>query len=181
MFEEFDENYDEYTETIDFDDTELSDISSEEYESEVAELDSYLADDTSEESVDAESDEDEFSFDDISEDSYIGEGTDLSDETEDYELEEEIDFEFPEEVEQSAIDELLELPVDDQDDQPKVLTRDTDELMSIGMSTIESILDAKSDDYKDQGYEAEEIEKMLEQDRYELENEFMNDVSHSRR
>jgi len=138
--------------------------------------DDYLADDTSGDSGDID-----FSFDEITEDPSNGAETELSEMLEDPELEVATDITIPEEPEQPAIDELLELPEDEQDNPPKVLTRDRDELMSIGMSTIESILDAKADDYRDKGYEAEEISKMLEQDRNDLEKEFMNDISNIRR
>ena len=176
MFEDFDEGYDEYSESLDFDDAEFPDTVSEDSESEIAELDAYLADDTSGDTGDID-----FSFDEIKEDQSNGAETEVSEMLEDPELEVATDITIPEEPEQPAIDELLELPEDEQDNPPKVLTRDRDELMSIGMNTIESILDVKADDYRDKGYEAEEISKMLEQDRNKLEKEFMKDISKIRK
>lgn len=176
MFDEFDEGYDEYSESFDFEDAEFPDTDSEASESEIAELDAYLADDTSGDSGDID-----FSFDEITETPSESAETELAEMLEDPELETATDITIPEEPEQPAIDELLELPEDEQDNPPKVLTRDRDELMSIGMNTIESILDVKADDYRDKGYEAEEISKMLEQDRNELEKEFMKDISKIRK
>ncbi len=202
MFEEYDEGYDDYSDTFDYDIKETTDISSDEYDNEIQELDSYLEDDSSD-----DLDSIDISFDVPADDSYPEDTAD----TQEVEWEEDVDIIIPEEVERSAVDELLDLPEDvdvlpeqdnpeldemlaleedsesdtdeDQGNKPKVkvLTRDVDEMITAGMNTIDDILDAKSDDYRDKGYSEEEISEMLKSDRNELETELYADVRKTRR
>ena len=185
MFEEYDEGYDDYSDTFDYDIKETTDTSGDEYDNEIQELDSYLEDDSSD-----DLDSIDISFDVPADDSYPEDTAD----TQEVEWEEDVDIIIPEEVERSAVDELLDLPEDvdvlpeqdnpeldemlaleedsesdtdeDQGNKPKVkvLTRDVDEMITAGMNTIDDILDAKSDDYRDKGYSEEEISEMLKSD-----------------
>lgn len=202
MFEEYDEGYDDYSDTFDYDIKETTDTSGDEYDNEIQELDSYLEDDSSD-----DLDSIDISFDVPADDSYPEDTAD----TQEVEWEEDVDIIIPEEVERSAVDELLDLPEDvdvlpeqdnpeldemlaleedsesdtdeDQGNKPKVkvLTRDVDEMITAGMNTIDDILDAKSDDYRDKGYSEEEISEMLKSDRNELETELYADVRKTRR
>lgn len=202
MFEEYDEGYDDYSDTFDYDIKETTDTSGDEYDNEIQELDSYLEDDSSD-----DLDSIDISFDVPADDSYPEDTAD----TQEVEWEEDDDIIIPEEVERSAVDELLDLPEDvdvlpeqdnpeldemlaleedsesdtdeDQGNKPKVkvLTRDVDEMITAGMNTIDDILDAKSDDYRDKGYSEEEISEMLKSDRNELETELYADVRKTRR
>ena len=202
MFEEYDEGYDDYSDTFDYDTKETTDTSGDEYDNEIQELDSYLEDDSSD-----DLDSIDISFDVPADDSYPEDTAD----TQEVEWEEDDDIIIPEEVERSAVDELLDLPEDvdvlpeqdnpeldemlaleedsesdtdeDQGNKPKVkvLTRDVDEMITAGMNTIDDILDAKSDDYRDKGYSEEEISEMLKSDRNELETELYADVRKTRR
>lgn len=63
-----------------------------------------------------------------------------------------------------------------EDDKPKVLTRDEEELLNAGYNNVEQQLDVLADDYRDKGYSESEIESMLASDRYRLEQDFLNDA-----
>ena len=63
-------------------------------------------------------------------------------------------------------------------DLPKVLKRDETELYETGMRNIQDILDVKADDYRDKGYDEEQIQQMLAADKQELTDSFLADAFH---
>ena len=73
-------------------------------------------------------------------------------------------------------DDTLEIQEDIDDGPPKVLRRDSDELIETGSRNIEDILDVKADDYRDKGLSEEEISDRLEQDRIAEQEEFLHDA-----
>lgn len=84
--------------------------------------------------------------------------------------------EFPEEIYE---DEMFATEISEEEmfeDSPKVLTREPMELLETGSKNIDDILDVKADDYRDKGFEETEIAEMLEQDRHELQEEFLQDA-----
>ena len=72
--------------------------------------------------------------------------------------------------------EMSELQEDIDDDPPKVLRRDADDLIETGNRNIDNILDVKADDYRDKGLSEEEISERLEQDRISEQEEFLHDA-----
>ena len=76
-------------------------------------------------------------------------------------------------AEQEALDDTGDA---ESGDDVKVLRRDPDELMEIGMSNVEDILDVRRDDMLDKGMEEEEIEEALAQEREQLQQEFVQDA-----
>lgn len=62
------------------------------------------------------------------------------------------------------------------DETQKVLKRDEFELLSQGNKNINDILDVKADDYRDKGFDEDEIARKLENDKLELQQEFLNDA-----
>ncbi|MBP3324404.1 MAG: hypothetical protein J6M16_09440 [Clostridia bacterium] len=64
----------------------------------------------------------------------------------------------------------------EEDDSPKVLTRDERELLESGYNNVEQQLDVLADDYRDKGLSETEIAERLADDRYRLEQDFLNDA-----
>lgn len=64
----------------------------------------------------------------------------------------------------------------EEDDSPKVLTRDEQELLESGYNNVEQQLDVLADDYRDKGLSETEIAERLADDRYRLEQDFLNDA-----
>lgn len=62
------------------------------------------------------------------------------------------------------------------DESQKVLKRDEFELLSQGDKNIKDILDVKADDYRDKGFDEDEIARKLENDKLELQQQFLNDA-----
>lgn len=90
--------------------------------------------------------------------------------------------EISEDTQMSGLDEMLaqgdmymDIP-EDVEDTPKVYERDADLLREQGERNIQSILDVLEDDYRDKGYDANEISSMLRQERERLVEEFNYDL-----
>lgn len=58
----------------------------------------------------------------------------------------------------------------------KVLRRDPDELLEIGMRNVEDILDVRRDDMLDKGMAEDEIEEAIAKEREQLQQEFVQDA-----
>ena len=59
----------------------------------------------------------------------------------------------------------------------KVLTRDPDELLSVGNDLVNDRLEVLEDQYRDDGLSEEEIQNRLADDKLEIQQEFLNDAS----
>lgn len=75
-------------------------------------------------------------------------------------------------------EEFAEYSDEDDADEGPVLTlkRDDQELLDAGARDIERVLEAKEFDYRDKGLDEEEIAQRLEEDRRELEQQFLQDA-----
>jgi len=78
--------------------------------------------------------------------------------------------EFPLEIEEDVE------PERDFDDNVKVLKRDEFDLLSTGYNSINDVLDAKADNYRDQGFTDDEVASFLAKDKVDLQQEFLNDA-----
>lgn len=58
----------------------------------------------------------------------------------------------------------------------KVLTRDPDELLSVGNDLVNDRLEVLEDQYRDDGLSEEEIQNRLADDKLEIQQEFLNDA-----
>lgn len=61
-------------------------------------------------------------------------------------------------------------------DYAKVLTRDPDELLSVGNDLVNDRLEVLEDQYRDDGLSEEEIQNRLADDKLEIQQEFLNDA-----
>lgn len=82
------------------------------------------------------------------------------------------DFDFSE-SDNTYIDGDIEL---EDDGSAKVLTRDPDELLSVGNDLVNDRLEVLEDQYRDDGLSEEEIQNRLADDKLEIQQEFLNDA-----
>lgn len=82
------------------------------------------------------------------------------------------DFDFSE-SDNTYIDGDIE---SDDDGSAKVLTRDPDELISVGNDLVNDRLEILEDQYRDDGLSEEEIQNRLADDKLEIQQEFLNDA-----
>lgn len=82
------------------------------------------------------------------------------------------DFDFSE-SDNAYIDGDIE---SEDDDSAKVLTRDPDELLSVGNDLVNDRLEVLEDQYRDDGFSEEEIQNRLADDKLEIQQEFLNDA-----
>lgn len=72
---------------------------------------------------------------------------------------------------------FLQIEQEDMEEEDvKVLRRDPDELLAIGMRNVEDILDVRRDDMLDKGMSENEIEEAIAREREELQQEFIQDA-----
>lgn len=80
-------------------------------------------------------------------------------------------------IEDELPEAFLQIEQDDMEEENvKVLRRDPDELMAIGMRNVEDILDVRRDDMLDKGMSENEIEEAIAREREELQQEFIKDA-----
>ena len=76
------------------------------------------------------------------------------------------------------VDNIMDAGGDDfgQFEDGPIFNRDEFDLLETGYSNVNDILDAKVDDYHDKGFSDDEIADFIAKDKWELQNEFLNDA-----